>query len=722
MTPPSVAGGASQDNGAVLNFGRGRRLRLIRQTEVAECGLACLAMLAGFHGGHVGIAELRRRFSISSKGVTFAQLTDIAQALNLASRAVRLELDELPHLKLPCIVHVDLDHFVVLASARRSRVTLYDPASGIRTLSMEAFGNSFTGVAMEMSPGPDFKRKKPGDRISIRSLGGSIRGLGTGLVQVFFLALVLEVFALLSPQFLQVVVDQVLADGDHELLSIIGASFVVLLLLQIGVTAARTWLLIWIGTHFNLSWTGRVFQHLLKLPQEYFLKRHLGDIVSRFNAVASIQQTLTSQFVGGLLDGLMAVITLGLLFAYSAKLALIILFVVALYAMLRVIYFTSLKEANLSQIVVDAKQQTAFMDSVRGSQTIRLHNQGAQRTSRYLNAVADALNTSIKVERLNILFSSLHGVVSGGQHVAVLWLGAWLALDGGLTAGSLMAFVAYADQFTSRASSLIDYLMQYRLLHLQTERLADIVLHPPEPFVDGAYSGPLPAPSIQFDDVSFRYADGEPWVLRRCSFCIEPGEAVVFVGPSGCGKSTIARLALGLLEPATGTIRIGGVDLKHLGKTALRAMTGSVMQDDRLLVGTIEDNISFFDHAASMEGIVSAATRAQLHDDIASMPMGYRSLVGDMGSALSGGQQQRVWLARLFYRKPAIAVLDEATSHLDAAAERRVSDEFSRSGMTRLMIAHRAETVRSADRVMSVVEGRVKEVTEELLSSQSVQA
>lgn len=710
MTLPTIDDDAPQSRSSRLHFGSGRRLRLIRQTEVAECGLACLAMLAGFHGHYVGLADLRKRFSLSSKGVTLAQMTDMAQGLNLAARAVRLELEELSHLKLPCIVHMDLDHFVILAAVRRSQVTLYDPASGIRKLSMEAFSRSFTGVGMELSPGPAFKRQKPGAQISIRSLGGSIRGLGRGLVQIFLLALVLELLALLSPQFLQVVVDQVLADGDHELLGVLGASFVVLLLLQIGVTAARTWLLVWIGTHFNLSWTGTVFQHLLRLPQEYFFKRHLGDIVSRFNAVSSIQQTLTSQFVGGLLDGLMAVITLGLLFGYSAKLALIVLLAVAIYAFLRVVYFGSLKEANLSQIVVDAKQQTAFMDSVRGSQTIRLHNRGAQRTSRYLNAVVEALNTSIKVERLNIVFSSLHGIVSGGQHVAVLWLGAWLALGGAFTAGSLMAFIAYADQFTSRAASLIDYLMQYRLLHLQTERLADIVLSPAEPFVEGAYRGPPLVPSIEFDGVSFRYADGDPWILRNCSFRIEAGEVVAFVGPSGCGKSTIARLALGLLDPATGTIRIGGVDLKHLGKNAYRDMTGSVMQDDRLFAGTIEDNISFFDHAASMEEVVQAATRAQLHDDIASMPMGYRSLVGDMGAALSGGQQQRLWLARLFYRKPVIAVLDEATSHLDTAAEKLICAEFSRTDMTRLIVAHRIETIRSADRVMLVVKGEVKEL------------
>lgn len=710
MSTKTVDDHENVESDQLLRFRWRRRLRLVRQAESAECGLACLAMVMDFYGANHSLMDLRRRFSLSLKGVRLSHLLDMAQAMDLAGRAVRLELDELKHLKLPCIVHIDLDHFVVLASISPKKVTIYDPASGVRQMGVDAFGDHFTGIALELTPGPEFQRRKPSARVTIRSVGGSIQGLGKGLVQVFFLALVLELFALLSPQYLQLVVDQVLADGDHQLLGLLGVSFTFLMLLQTAVTAMRTWLLVWIGTQFNLSWTGRIFQHLLKLPQEYFFKRHLGDIVSRFNAVTSIQQTLTTQFVGGLLDGLMAILTLALLCAYSVPLAMLIAFCVALYGALRALYFSSLKEANLSQIVVNAKQQTAFMDSVRGSQTIRLYNKGSARTSHYLNTVAEALNTSVKIQKLNLAFSSVHGLVSGGQRIAVLWFGAWLSLKGEFSAGSLMAFVAYADQFSARASNLIDYFLQYRLLHLQIERLADIALTPVEPFTEGVYRGSLPEASIEFDRVSFRYADGEPWILRDCSFRIEAGEAVAFVGPSGCGKSTIARLALGLLEPASGAIRIGGVDLRHLGKTAYRTMAASVMQDDRLFAGTIEDNISFFDSTATMAAVIAAASRAQLHGDIASMPMGYRTLVGDMGSALSGGQQQRLWLARLFYREPSIAVLDEATSHLDVAAEMRINQEFSRLQMTRMIVAHRIETIRSANRIMVVSQGGIKEV------------
>lgn len=697
-------GEAPDTNGAAaharLHFGWGRQLPLIRQSEAGECGLACVAMLAGYYGHHADLPSLRRRFSLSLKGVTLAQLIDMTQSLGMSSRPLRFELDELPQLQSPCILHWDLNHFVVLREIGKRHVVIHDPAVGERRLRFDELGTHLTGVALELSKGPTFQRKSPPPPVSLRTLAGSIHGLGRALSVIFSLALVLELISLLWPQFLQMVVDQVLADGDHDLLTFLGLSFLLLLAMQTGVSALRTWTVMWLGTHFNLSWTGNVFQHLLRLPQEYFLKRHLGDIVSRFDAVSVIQQTLTTQFVGVLLDGLMAVLTLGMLVFYSPLLCGLVLTALLLYAGTRVLYFKAYFESNLSQITVSAKQQSCFMEAVRGVQTLRLHNQGPAQAARYLNATADTLNTSIAVQRLNLLFGSLNGLTTGTQRVGVLWLGAWLALKGQFSAGMLMAFVAYADQFTSRAASLIDYVIQLKLLRLQGERLADIVLTSPEAYAEGSYVGPPPKPSIQFDGVSFRYADGEPWVIKDCSFEISAGESVAITGPSGCGKSTLVRLMLGLLDPQQGTIRIGGIDLKQLGKNNYRKMVSSVMQDDTLFAGTIADNICFHDEAATPEKIESAARLAELHADIAAMPMGYHSMVGDMGSMLSGGQQQRLCLARALYVNPKILVLDEATSHLDVDRERLIAAALAALPVTRVLIAHRRETIESAQRVI----------------------
>lgn len=685
-----------------LHFGRGRRLPMIRQTEAAECGLACLAMVAGYHGHHVELSALRQRHAVSLKGVTLARLIDIAQALGFSVRPVRLELDELVHLLVPCILHWDLNHFVVLREVRRDRVVVHDPAVGERLLKLEEVDKHLTGVAMELSRGPSFQRKRPEPPVSLRTLAGSIEGLGRSLLQVFILALVLELFALVAPQFLQIIVDQVLADSDRDLLTLLGISFLLLLLLQVAVSTLRTWVVLWLGTHFNLSWTGNVFQHLLKLPQSYFLKRHLGDIVSRFGAISTIQQTLTTQFVGVILDGLMAALTLAMLFFYSIPMAMLTVAAVLIYLVLRLVYFQIYREANLNQIVGTAKQQSGFMEAIRGVQTLQLYNQEGRQTARYLNATADVLNKSIAVQKLNMGFVALSSLTGGVQRIAVLWLGAWLALKGQFSAGMLMAFAAYAEQFMARAGSLIDYLIQLRLLRLQGERLADIVLTAPEQLADGVYVGPEPEPSIRLEKVSFRYAEGEPWVLRNCSFEIKAGESVAIVGPSGCGKSTLVRLLLGLLDPQEGTISVGGVNLRHLGKRNYRHMVASVMQEDRLFSGSIADNISFFDEAATFEQVEQAARSAQLHEDIVAMPMGYHSLVGDMGSSLSGGQKQRLFIARAMYAKPRILVLDEATSHLDGERETHINRLLSSLSMTRVIIAHRQETIASADRIIDL--------------------
>lgn len=684
---------------------------MIRQSEAAECGLACLAMIAGYHGQHIELPTLRRRFSLSLKGVTLARLIEIAQSMGLACRPLRLELDELRHVQLPCILHWDLNHFVVLREVGKRDAVVHDPAVGERTLTFEELSKHVTGVAVEVSKGPTFQRKRPDPPVSLRTLAGSIQGLGRALLTIFGLALALELFGLLAPQFLQMVVDQVLADGDHDLLTFLGLSFLLLMVIQTGVSALRTWTVMWLGTHFSLNWTGNVFQHLLRLPQAYFLKRHLGDVVSRFGAISAIQRTLTTRFVEVVLDGLMAVLTLVVLMLYSSLLTGLIVAAVAIYGALRMLYYRVYREANLSQITVQAKQQSHFMEAVRGVQTLRLFNQVPARAARYLNVTADALNTSISVQRLNLGFGVVQGLASGGQRIAVLWLGAWLALKGQFSAGMLMAFVAYADQFSSRASSLVDYAIEIRLLRIQGERLADIVLTPTEAHAEGIYAGPLPTSSIRFDKVSFRYAEGEAWVLKECSFEVAGGESVAIVGPSGCGKSTLVRLLLGLIDPQEGRILIGGVDLKHLGKNRYRTMLASVMQDDHLFAGSIADNIAFFDEVATPEAVEEAAREAQLHDDIVAMPMGYHTLVGDMGSSLSGGQQQRLSLARALYRKPQILVLDEATSHLDIARERRIVETLRKLHMTRIVIAHRSETIASARRVLAMAEGKLRDIT-----------
>jgi ATP-binding cassette subfamily B protein RaxB len=692
-----------------LKFGWGRRLQMILQTEATECGLACLAMIASYHGYESDLASLRQKFSVSLKGATLARLVEMGHTLGLQPRPLRLELNELDQLQKPCILHWNLNHFVVLKRVKGNKVEVHDPAIGERTMSTGEFSRQFTGVAMELSPGPAFKREKAPPPLAFRTLTGRIAGFKRALVQILGLAVVLELFALISPLFVQIVMDQVLADGDRDLLTMLGIGFLLLTLVQTSVTAIRSWSVTYLGTNLNLAWTTNVFSHLLKLPQEYFQKRHMGDIVSRFSAITTIQQTLTTRFVEVILDGLMATVTLGMMLLYNAWLALLTLSGFVLYGLLRWTSYRIFREANIGSIVATSRQQSQFLEAVRGAQTIRLYNRGAAQSARFANKVTDTLNRTVAIQRLNLVFSTLNSLLFGVGRIAMYWIGARMTLDGQLSAGMLMAFAAYSDQFTARASGLIDYGIELRMLRLQGERLADIVLTQPEKHVDVGYIGPQPEPSIELRNVSFRYSADDAWVIKDCNFCVRAGESVALVGPSGCGKTTLAKLLLGLLEPEEGSIWVGDIDIKHLGKSTLRKMAGAVMQEDQLFAGSIADNISFFDTESTQLRVEAAARLASIHNEIEAMPMGYHSLVGDMGSSLSGGQKQRLLLARALYRRPKILVLDEATSHLDVQRERLVNDAVKRLKVTRILVAHRPDTIASADRVIEIHNGVARE-------------
>lgn len=695
-------------------------LRLQLQSEAAECGLAALAMVCGAHGARVDLSELRRRCGVSLKGASLQQLVAHAAKLGFSSRALRLELDELKDLQTPCILHWDLNHFVVLKRVRKGQVTVLDPAVGERTLSVATVSRHFTGVALELTPNADFTPQSQSPRVRLSSLIGRISGLKRSLIQIFAVAAVLELFAILAPLFNQMVVDDVLTSGDRDMLSVLVLGFALLLIVQTAISLARSWMVIVLGQSLSLQWTGNVFSHLVQLPVAYFEKRHLGDITSRFGAVGAIQRTLTTAVIEAVLDGFMAIAALVMMLIYSPTLAAVTVAAILAYGLLRWASYVPFRDASAERLVVAARENSHFLETLRAITPLKLFSRQQERRARWQNLIVEVQNRDVRTARMSMIFSTANTFIFGVENLVVLWFGAKLIMDGmtgggassgaGLTIGMLFAFISYKGQFSGRVSALINYGVELKMLSLHAERLADICLEPPEkddiPTSDLSHL----SPRIELRSVSFRYGEGEPWILKDASFVIEPGESVAVVGASGEGKTTLLKIALGLLEPTEGEVLYGGQRVKHLGIDNFRRQIGTVMQEDVLLTGSLADNISFFDVLPNQVRIEACARIAQLHGDITRMPMGYQTLVGDLGSGLSGGQKQRLLLARALYKRPRVLALDEATSHLDIGNERAVTAALSRMALTRLVIAHRPETIAGAQRVVQVSGGKVLEV------------
>jgi ATP-binding cassette subfamily B protein RaxB len=544
----------------LLDFTGKRKAPVILQTEAAECGVACLAMVASYFGFKTDLATLRRRFSVSIKGATLAHLIAFAGDLKLTSRALRLELEEMSQLKLPAILHWELSHFVVLTEVKSGGIVIHDPARGLRECTWAEVGKAFTGIALELLPAEGFEKKDERREIRVLSLLGKVVGLKRALIQVLLLSICLEVFTLVSPFFMQLVVDQAIASADTNLLTVLAIGFFMLMLIQLAVSTFRSWLIVYLSTSLNLQVSSNLLAHLLKLPMEYFEKRHLGDITSRFGSMGTIQSFITSSFIQVVLDGMMVIATLIMMLLYAPQLTLVVLVAVVLYTLLRIVMYAPLRRANEEQIVHAAKQQSHFLESLRGVQSIKLFGKRDIRLSAWQNLAVDNFNRGIAIEKMGLGFGAANSVLFGAENILIVWLGAHMVLEGGFSVGMLYAFMSYKGNFTGRISALVDLAIQYKMLSLHTERVADIALHAADDEVGRSLTQLVDvaatAPSIDVRNLHFAYSDLEQPVLSGVTFAVKPGECVAIVGPSGCGKTTLLKIMVGLLTAKKGGILI----------------------------------------------------------------------------------------------------------------------------------------------------------------------
>ena len=685
-----------------------RVLPVVRGAEASECGLACMTMVARYHGHDVDLNGMRQRFSLSLVGVTLRAVMELAGQMGFTTRALRVDVESLRSVRTPAILHWDMNHFVVLKALRRNGLVIHDPALGKRVVGMDEVSKRFTGVALELTPTSDFKPQRARMPTRLRDLWSRIDGLWLALAQILGLSVLLQVVVFAAPFYLQLTVDEAIQSGDVDLMTVLALGFGGLVTVQVGVTALRSWAVQSMGFLMSFQMIGNLVHHLLRLKTEFFEKRHVGDILSRMDSVRPIQGAITQGVVSTLIDGVMAVLAAVVLFVYSPVLASLVLGTVALALVATFAFYPAQRLRTEDHIVAAAKERTHLIESVKASTVVKLMGREAEREGQWRNLYADVTNASFAVGKLSTGMTACQGLVSSLQTIMVVYFAARQIIAGdGFSVGMLFAFLSYRQTFTDRSVALINQLVQFSYLRLHLDRVADVVqaerecpesiVEPPERVRGG----------VAVSGLSFRYGSGGPLILDGVDLDIEPGSFVALTGPSGGGKTTLLKLMLGLYAPEAGQVLIDGWAATRSTWPAWRRHVGVVSQEDQLLSGTIADNIAFFDPDLDMPRVRKAALAARVHEDIVRMPMQYLSIVGDMGVGLSGGQRQRVLLARALYREPGVIFLDEGTANLDEETEREIVQLIRDMTVTRIVVAHRQALIDAADVVYRVTNGQV---------------
>ena len=683
-------------------FGR-KTLPVILQTEMSECGLACVAMIGKYHGHNIDLNTLRKKHLVSMTGVSLKSIMAIAGSLDLAGRPLKVELDQLHNLQLPAILHWDLNHYVVLKSVKGDMVEIVDPGIGLRRMKLSKVSTHFTGIALELTPTAEFSPVDARLRPHLSLLWSRLIGLKRAIFQTLTLSIILQIIVLTAPFYLQLVVDGVLPQKDYGLLTALAIGFGGLMILRAVSELVRSWAILVYGNQMSQQMVGNVFRHLIRLPTSYFEKRRVGDILSRIESTTPIQEALTQSLVSVLIDGVMAALMLIVLFAYSPILGAVVLASVVLLILATVLIYPHMRRTQEEAIYARALENTHVIESIRANTTVKLFGREVQREAAWRNLYADFINANVEYGKFTIWQKFAETLLVGLQVVIVVWFAARMMMgDADFTLGMLVAFLAYRQYFTDSMTQLLQKGIEFRLLSLHLDRLSDIIFSQKED-LDEADGIPLNIQGkIEIENISFRYSDTDPWILKDFSLTIDAKSMATLTGLSGGGKTTLMKLILGLYAPTKGRILIDGKPLSDIGIRNWRSQIGVVMQDDNLITGTIADNISFFDPELDMRLVNLAATKAQIHEDIMAIPMNYMSYIGEMGSTLSGGQRQRVLLARALYHNPKVLFLDEGTANLDSETEKTIVEIIAQMPITRVIVAHRPAFIKASDHVLTI--------------------
>lgn len=688
---------------------RRRSVPFVAQMELTDCGAACVGMVLGYHRITVELARIRELSGTNRDGVPADGLLRAAHALGLRGRGIRTEVGGLRNLPTPAILHWNMTHFVVLESVRRNgTAVIVDPALGRRHVDPRALDISFTGVAIIFEGLERGLLEESAVKSPWRLLSPMARPAGQWAL-VLGLSVALQAVVLALPFGTRLVIDRVVPNQDYSFLRVLALVGIPLALTMFAVSGIRSMALVMLQARLDFALVGRLTHHLLDLPFGFFQARSMGDLLMRIRSSSVVREILTTSAVGVLLDGTLVIFVFAGIAMVDFHVAILVVCIALMQAAILLSVWHPYRSLASESLEAQARSHGFLMELLAGVETLKMAGATRRAGERWSNLFAREVNVEIRRGTLDAVSNAILSTLQRISPMLVLIYGTFRLLDGSMSLGTLVAIVALSSLFLEPIASLVATALRLSVLVGYLVRMQDVFSTPREQ--DLGHNRPLPRYSGAVDvvDVHHRYGPDSPAVLENVSLSIKPGQSLGVVGPSGSGKSTLAMIIAGLHVPATGKVLFDGQDLAETTLDSFRSQIGVVSQQSYIFAGTIRENITLGDDAISLQEVMEAAREACIDGEICGMPMGYNTLVSDGGATISGGQRQRIALARALLSQPALLVLDEASSALDAEVEARVMANIRAKATTCVIVAHRLSTIASCDEIVVIEHGRLIE-------------
>jgi len=697
----------------------------IKQHDITDCGAACLATISKQYGLTASITKIREIAGTDKQGTNAYGMVKAAEQLGFTAKAVRGNAEAFfSEFPLPAIAHVIVDgtllHYVVLHKITEKEVIIADPGKGLVKKTPEEFFKEWTGILILMVPKAEFKKGDETKNIFER-FWGLLLPQKKLVIDIFIASVVITALGILGAFYFQIIIDDILPAGLKKTLTVLSIGMILLKFFSVLLSVFRTQLLVYLSQKLDIALLLGYYEHVLKLPMNFFGTRKVGEIISRFQDASSIRDAISNATLTVMIDTGMALAGGIILFFKSTKLFLIAFVMVVLYCVLVFVFNKPYRKANEKQMEDNAQLTSYLVESLNGIQTVKAFNgeQTVQTETEF--KFIRLLKSIFRLSCISNLQEGLKATIEAIGGVLILWIGAVSVLDGKMTIGSLVAFNSLLVYFLDPVKNLINLQPTMQTAMVASDRLGEILDLEIEKSENEAHKvAPVSLKGdIVLKDISFRYGTRR-LILDGFSMEIGQGERIAIVGESGAGKTTIAKLLLNLYQPEKGSITIAGFAVPDIQLETLRDKIAYIPQETFLFSGTILENLTFGMENPDMEEVIRCAELAQIHEFINSLPLRYETHLDENGSNLSGGQRQRIAIARAILKKPDILILDEATSNLDAVTEKAIQEtiEAYSGGMTTIIIAHRLSTIRRCDRIYVMEQGQILEqgTHEELMS------